>query len=359
MPRILRNLRINEVSGVDRGAGEGVKILLMKRAEGEGLSTAQAQDIIEKISDAMRGGADEKLIGAAIAALDKSVGEIIADGKPAEREADLAASLKQFSDHLAGLTKEHADMTPEEIQKAIDAGVAKAVGTAVADAVKKALEPVSADLAKAQTEAAVAKLAPEHAAHYAKLADADKPAFLKLDAKAMSAEVEKAQPHSDPVVKAVLDENARLKKDAEDLAKRLATLEGDKTASAFEKRATDLGLTKEFGEVMQKAYSGDPLSQTKLDAEIARITKSNDELARLGGVFREVGTAHGRSGTAYDEITAKAAELVKNGEKNPTTGQVLTPAQAFTKIYESNGDLRERYKKEDAQRINKLALTGQ
>jgi hypothetical protein len=33
MPKILRRLRINEVSSVDRGAGEGVKIMLMKREE--------------------------------------------------------------------------------------------------------------------------------------------------------------------------------------------------------------------------------------------------------------------------------------------------------------------------------------
>jgi len=33
--RLLRNLRINEVSAVDRGAGEGVKIVLMKRADDE------------------------------------------------------------------------------------------------------------------------------------------------------------------------------------------------------------------------------------------------------------------------------------------------------------------------------------
>jgi hypothetical protein len=31
MPRILRNLQIREISGVDKGAGRGVKILLMKR----------------------------------------------------------------------------------------------------------------------------------------------------------------------------------------------------------------------------------------------------------------------------------------------------------------------------------------
>lgn len=31
MPSILRNLKILEVSSVDRGAGEGVKVVLMKR----------------------------------------------------------------------------------------------------------------------------------------------------------------------------------------------------------------------------------------------------------------------------------------------------------------------------------------
>jgi hypothetical protein len=35
MPRRLKNLRITEVSGVDKGAGEGVRVVLMKRAEEE------------------------------------------------------------------------------------------------------------------------------------------------------------------------------------------------------------------------------------------------------------------------------------------------------------------------------------
>lgn len=34
MPRVLKDLHINEVSSVDRGAGRGVKVLLMKRDEG-------------------------------------------------------------------------------------------------------------------------------------------------------------------------------------------------------------------------------------------------------------------------------------------------------------------------------------
>ena len=34
MPRILRNLRIDEISSVDKGAGDGVRIVLMKRHAG-------------------------------------------------------------------------------------------------------------------------------------------------------------------------------------------------------------------------------------------------------------------------------------------------------------------------------------
>jgi hypothetical protein len=31
MPRVLKDLHITEVSSVDRGAGEGVKVMLIKR----------------------------------------------------------------------------------------------------------------------------------------------------------------------------------------------------------------------------------------------------------------------------------------------------------------------------------------
>ena len=35
MPRLLRNLRIDEISSVDRGAGEGCRIMLYKRDNGD------------------------------------------------------------------------------------------------------------------------------------------------------------------------------------------------------------------------------------------------------------------------------------------------------------------------------------
>jgi hypothetical protein len=46
--RILRNLKINEVSGVDRGAGRGVKIMLMKRDTQEDTMTPQTTFTVAK-----------------------------------------------------------------------------------------------------------------------------------------------------------------------------------------------------------------------------------------------------------------------------------------------------------------------
>jgi hypothetical protein len=63
MPRKLTRLRIDEVSSVDKGAGEGVKIILMKRDNGD--DTRQGMllfnDIMHKadVPDPLRGPRDE------------------------------------------------------------------------------------------------------------------------------------------------------------------------------------------------------------------------------------------------------------------------------------------------------------
>jgi hypothetical protein len=44
MPRLLKELQIFDVSSVDRGAGEGVKVMLMKRDEGQ----EATMDVIQK-----------------------------------------------------------------------------------------------------------------------------------------------------------------------------------------------------------------------------------------------------------------------------------------------------------------------
>jgi len=57
--RLLRNLRINEVSAVDRGAGEGVKIVLMKRDD-EPPPDARSKGPLEKWERAQRREAERR-----------------------------------------------------------------------------------------------------------------------------------------------------------------------------------------------------------------------------------------------------------------------------------------------------------
>lgn len=66
MPTVLRNLKILEVSSVDRGAGEGVKIVLMKRdadtaddLKKEIAAKAVAEDLAAKAAAEVRGGSGE------------------------------------------------------------------------------------------------------------------------------------------------------------------------------------------------------------------------------------------------------------------------------------------------------------
>src|SRR6516162_10895995 len=56
--RLLRNLRINEVSAVDRGAGEGVKIVLMKRDDEP--PDARSKGPLEKWERAQRREAERR-----------------------------------------------------------------------------------------------------------------------------------------------------------------------------------------------------------------------------------------------------------------------------------------------------------
>jgi hypothetical protein len=47
MPRVLRNLRIDEISAVDKGAGEGCKVVLYKRDDSKSEVTDMADHFVE------------------------------------------------------------------------------------------------------------------------------------------------------------------------------------------------------------------------------------------------------------------------------------------------------------------------
>jgi hypothetical protein len=106
IPKRLMNLKIREVSSVDRGAGEGVSVVLMKRDEDE-----------IDVSDFDR----------AEVALHKSLSSIIADDEldDVNKQFALDETLAQYHEHIEMLkakAKDQADGADEEDDAADDDG---------------------------------------------------------------------------------------------------------------------------------------------------------------------------------------------------------------------------------------------
>lgn len=324
MARILRDLKIDEVSGVDKGAGRGVKIMLMKRdATGEG-EEMTADDIVE-----------------ATGALAKSLCSILADDEVTDPQAAIKKSISQFQSHIAGNAPEHMEnaMTPEEITKL------------VGDAIKKETDPLKAELAKRDEEIKLLKMSPKHKAHFDGLSDDAKKKFQAMsDDEKDTACKKNDDTAADPVAKKIEDATKPLLQKAEQLEKRVAEYELKDQRAIFAKRAVDAGLKEEDGEIMRKAFSGDPDAQVALLKRQTETMNALKEQAKSGKLFSEFGKQGGGSATAYGELQAKAQELRKSDGK-------LSEAQAFTKAYTdpANREIVERYKDEQVKKIQGAA----
>lgn len=317
MPHLLRDLVITEVSSVDRGAGEGVKVMLMKRAG--------------KLDDA-----GKERLATGIDALRKSVASINADPAITDKTAAVRKAVEQFEHHIAGTEPEHTEksMTPDEIKKAI------------ADGVAAATTPLTAEIAKLKLDLAVERLPAEHREFCKAMSDEDKKRFAEKTKEERDAECAKAAQAAagDPQLAKALSEN-------DEMRKRLAVLEDKDTAAQFEKRAEGLGLKKEHGAIMRKAYSGDAEAQKQLDA----LLKGLAEQVRTGKVFEEFGSSQGGAAakSAYDELVGKAQELRK-------TETELTKEQAFDRVYNdpANADLAKRHRDEEARKRAAVAAAA-
>ena len=378
MPRILRNLKVNEVSSVDKGAGEGVRIMLMKR-EFSGKERSAAADsgaampdgsypikTVQDLKNAIQaiGRAKNpakakahiksraKALGqsnlipdtwkrdtaAAVSAL-ADVVESIAKDDSCDKLAALDEAIEDFNKFLSD--DEDIDMTQDEITKAI------------ADAVNKVKAENMAEIAKRDSEIATLKLGAMSAkqrAYYDSLSGDDaKKAFADMSDDDRDAECDKAKTAKrgvadEPVVKALQAQN-------EEMRKQLDALRVEKAQAEFAKRAVEVGLSVEDGEVMRKAYSGDPEAQAALTKRFAETTKALREQVKTGklyGEFSKGGPA--QSAGAYDELMAKANDLRK-------VKPDLSEAQAFSKVFEdrANRELVSRYRDEQAMRIASVA----
>jgi hypothetical protein len=242
-------------------------------------------------------------------------------------EGGLIAKLKEFLKTVApGNGAEDEDTEPQmstAVKKALglaDSATEEEVLKVVTKLAKTELSDKDKEIAKLALENEILKadMSDDEKKHHDALPDdAARKAFRTLPKDDRAKLVKKAEPEVSPELKKVQDENA-------DLKKRLEAVETDREIAKFAKRAEDMGLPATQGEVLRKAVAGakDPAA---VEA-IIKMLSDNIALANEGGVFKEFGSAQGKTGDALDQLNAKAEELRKKDPK-------LTSEQAFVKVY--------------------------
>jgi membrane protein involved in colicin uptake len=256
MPRVLKDIKINEVSGVDRGAGEGVRVVFMKRRDNQ-------QQEIDMTPE--------------------QIATLVADGIKKAMETALPAAV----------TAATADMA-----KAAAAAQAEITLLKMSDAEKAFCDKKGWD--DTQRKAFAAKPDADRAADMAKAASEGK----------LPAEI----------AKALTDANAEIaKRDTliADLKKRADAADEKDAIVTFGKRAVAAGLKEADGEIMRKAYAGDAAAQTELDKKFTELTKALTAAQETGNIFKTFGSDGGEGGgaTAHEQFIAKATELRKSEPK--------------------------------------------
>lgn len=328
MPRKLSNLSIREVSSVSRGAGENVKILLMKRDDSsrEIKAPKLAKDFDEQVAKAT----------AALNATVKAINESDIE----DREAAIAKAVSDFNQHVAKLCGEE-DNGEVTMSKELEAAIAK----------------MQADLAFAKMTdphkayATTMKLEGDALKKFVDADDAGREAIMKE----FPPKKEKKPGEKDPdcekqVIKLEdlpAEVVAKLAK-ADENEKIVKGLQEKEEVRKYEDKAVSLGLAKSQGEIIRKAYAGDAKAQDELDKLLKGLT---NQIA-TGVVFKQFGNEGDAKATAMDELKAKAAELRKTAD-----GAKLTDAQAFSKVLTdpANADLAKREREERYQKFGGVA----
>jgi hypothetical protein len=366
MPNLLHRLKINEVSSCKRGAGEGVKVVLMK-IDRETDPKASAS-VLSIFKTAIEHGAAIADVAKAEVAMNKVTADIEKNLGEAEQTAALEKSLSQCVEHLAGLVpKEKVDAFQAAVSAVTEEShmptEAERLAKEKADnELKKTLDDMQKSNAALTRQVAILSMSKEHqdylpvmpfepaelvaaqdkfiAATPEKRDEAMK-AFppkgkkpppgntADNDADDVTKKLEKAIAES-PLVKSLVAENTEFKKAARVIE--------------FQKQAVDIGLPASHGEVMMKAFDGDKDAIKKH----GEMIKGMSEQIRTGKVFEEFGKAGGGEGTgatAYDQIKLKGEELRKIDPK-------LSPQQARTKVMTdpANAELVQRHKAEETAR---------
>ncbi len=416
MPALLKDLKISEVSSVDRGAGEGVKIMLMKSdaeidaylkrefsdderkelaSSGKALPDgsfpiANKSDLENAIhafgrakdkaktkahiiarakalgcSDLIPEGWDVgKSLGAHIsaagAALVKSAWSIFKDTAVVDKAAALTESLGQFEEHLQGAI-------PAELSKAVEAELAlkSAKDCSMTEAEKKAAE----EKAEAEKKKEEAEKAKEHEDNKKALAKAlHELAVLKLspvhqdymdahnwDEKDKQNFLEKSPEERDDHMK----KNPIAKRLPDAVQKRLDEAEADrKILKALQEKDEIATFAKRATDIGLAATAGEILRKAyRGDADgikkLEELIKGITAQVDTSKLFGEFGSSHGV------DVTGKAWDRLQKlaGEYRDSQikiGKKCSIDQAFVKVYTdpANKSLKEEH---DRDEVNKRA----
>jgi hypothetical protein len=235
---------------------------------------------------------------------------------------------------------EELDMTLDELKKMIGDQITTSVPDLIAGTLTKIMPDI---VGKAVGEAVTKALPPEF------LANQKKP---KDDSKSDG----KPEPDEDDAKKAlaIAALPASVRKVFDDAEKNAATVQkfmAERELENFSKRAVGMGLKKEDGILMQKAYSGDAAAQKAFEERLAGMAKAAAGMEKAAIVFTEFGDNRGGSegnggASAYDQMMGLAKELRKK-ETN------LTEAQAYAKVSTDPAN-RELAKQERDERMAKI-----
>ena len=378
MPKILRRLKINEVSSVDRGAGEGVKIMLMKHDdyddEHEYWKREFTQEQRERAADSGAALPDGSFPIHNKGDLHNAMQAIGRAKDPAKAKAHIRRRAKalgltgELSDAFkrASWSEFFTDLFASEPEPIPTESFDQALSS-LAESVKSIVSDEDADrdemLAKsfAQFHEHITPLLGDRALQQpTDKKEIPMSAILKALGLKEDASEEEALKAIAEMAKARRKENGngngngdkeeeeeddddeeekekkamkalpasireKLEK-ANEAINRVAKLEQEAALVAFTKKAVDAGFAPSEGVTLQKAYAGDKEAIDKIVA----LSKTGWAAAKEAGAFKEFGAAgtNGNS-TAFEQFTALAQAYLK---AHP--GEGLSESQAFTKVYE-------------------------
>jgi len=326
----LKDVKLNEISFVGKGDNPEAHVLLLKRKPntkqsitklgkeytGTGEQVVALAKWLEGAKEILKDAAtfqqliDNKdikdKVWGMVYTLEDSIYSIMNDGECTDKAAMIQQSVDEFKNVITTLTKEATDM-PEKVVKELEAKVT-------------GLEKEKVDL---QAEIATLKTAPK---------TGDKCPTCGVTKEAPKDEIDKsALPEA--VRKRLEDQDAEIEKNR----KETEVLKEAELTREYIGKAAEIGAVGKVDEVGDLLKSVAKVSK-ELAGKVFDVLKAADARIKTGGLFKEIGTDAGGDATASasEKITQKAAELRK-------TCPELTKEQAWTKVYDTDADLRKEY----------------